>query len=50
MKPYGSVKTALYYPVCRPERIARRLTASQIVDAVTKKQKARAATVTTYTW
>jgi hypothetical protein len=50
MKPCGSVKTSLYYPVCRPERVARTLTTSQIVDAVTKKQRAKAATVTTYAW
>lgn len=50
MKPCGSVKTSLYYPVCRPLRIARTLTPSQIADAVSKKQKAKAATVTTYAW
>ena len=44
MKPCGSVKSSSYYPVCRPERIARRLTLAQIADAVARKQKARSAT------
>lgn len=49
MKPCGSVKTASYYPVCRPERVAKRLTASQIADAVERKQRSRTAT-TRYAW
>jgi hypothetical protein len=41
MKPCGSVKSASYYPVCRPERIARRLTPAQISDAVVRKQRVK---------
>lgn len=38
MKPCGSVKSSSYYPVCRPSQIARRLTPTQIADAVARKQ------------
>ena len=49
MKPCGSVKSRSYYPVCRPERIARRLTPAQIADAVARKQRAGPATAS-YDW
>lgn len=39
-RPCGSARTSRYYPVCRPEKIARRLSSSQILDAVGRKQRA----------
>ncbi len=39
--PCGSVKSASYYPVCRPLRTALRLTEDQVLDAVKRKQRAR---------
>ena len=40
-KPCGSVKSADYYPVCRPESFARKLSLTQIVNAVAIKQRAK---------
>jgi len=40
-RPCGTVKTASYYPVCRPAATAKRLTPAQILDAVTRKQRAK---------
>lgn len=37
--PCGSVKTGEYYPVCRPQRIARSLKPKNIANAVAIKQK-----------
>lgn len=39
--PCGSVKSARYYPTCRPQRIAKRLTPTQKIDAIKRKQKAK---------
>jgi hypothetical protein len=44
--PCGSVRSPRYYPVCRPKRIASRLTPLQIVDAVTRKQRMKEKTTT----
>jgi hypothetical protein len=44
-EPCGSVKSASYYPTCRPLRVALRMTPAQVADAVARKQLARSATV-----
>ena len=46
-EPCGSVKSASYYPTCRPLRVALRMTPAQVADAVARKQLARSATVLT---
>ena len=48
-RPCGSVKSHLYYPVCRPKSVALRLTALQIANAVKRKQRMKEKT-TTYRW
>jgi hypothetical protein len=40
-QPCGSVKTSSYYPTCRPQNVARRLTLTHVVDAVQRKQRAK---------
>ena len=40
-QPCGSVKSSSYYPTCRPQNVARRLTVSQVIDAVQRKQRAK---------
>jgi len=43
-KPCGSVKSVAYYPVCRPESVARALTPRQRVLAIAIKQRAKTRT------
>lgn len=44
--PCGSVKSAGYYPVCRPLRKARQLTPAQRLQAIRIKQAAKKKTAT----
>lgn len=40
-RPCGSVKSRSYYPTCRPEKVAQRLTLAQVANAVKRKQRAK---------